>query len=193
MACRGPAPAWCPDRMARRLAASRAKSLGPDSRCVGIAAQQSHADRAQIGRNVGRQLAREAADRSCSCRQSTSASAPGERKRPGQRFVEGDADAVPVAGFGWRRTRRLPRAPCTRVCRRSRSWRSPACSGSELGDQAEVEDDDAPFGGHQHVGRLDVAMKLASPMQCGDAVDELPERGDQSVVGIGAARSAPRT
>ena len=53
----------------------------------------------------------------------------------------------------------------------------------QIGDQAEVEDDDPSFRCHQNVGRLDISMKLASPVKCGNTFDELSERVDQTVVG----------
>ena len=82
--------------------------------------------------------------------------------------------AVPVAGFGRHRAsgflrRHVRRRAAAHVVGLARVLRQ------QLRDQPEIEDDDAPLGGHQHVGRLDVAMKLASAVQRGHTVDELPE------------------
>ena len=80
-----------------------------------------------------------------------------------------------------RRARRptLPRGTCTPACRRRE--RLAGATRRRFGDQAEVENHDSPFGRDQHVRRLDVAVQLAPPMQCGDAVDELPKRGDEPI------------
>ena len=52
----------------------------------------------------------------------------------------------------------------------------------EVSDQTEVENDDASFGGDQHIGRLDIAMELAMPVQLRESVGELlkpaPEPAD---------------
>jgi hypothetical protein len=47
--------------------------------------------------------------------------------------------------------------------------------------EAEVENDDAPLGGDEHVRRLDVAMQLASPMELAEAEHELHERRSRAL------------
>lgn len=56
-----------------------------------------------------------------------------------------------------------------------------AAAALELGDQAEVEQHDAPFAGDPHVGRLDVAMDLARRMKRQQAARELRQRQPQPI------------
>ena len=136
------------------------------------------------------------ADPMCALRSSTSATEPSNGSGPGQRLVERHADAVPIARLGRRARRTPPRATCTRAFRRAHAGVVPAGARRQrFGDQAEVENHDAPFGRDQHVRRLDVAMQLASPMQRRDAVDRAagaPRRADRRTGWLDPVRARSR-
>src|SRR5262245_61689477 len=84
---------------------------------------------------------------------------PREGGRPRQGFVESDSHAVPIAGFGWRRTRRLLRGHVGGRAGTHEPGLALALR-QQLGDQTEVEDHDPSLARHQDVGWLDIPMQL---------------------------------
>jgi hypothetical protein len=88
-----------------------------------------------------------------------------ERRATRKRLVQHHAGAVPIGGVGQPRASGLlrrhvaGRADDGQVARRGRR------RGSQLGDQAEVEQHDAALAGHLHVRRLDVAVQLPGFVQ----------------------------
>ena len=98
----------------------------------------------------------------------------------GERLVEHHADAVPVAGLSGRAASRLLGG---HVGRRPGGLQPGALvlrDGRHLGDEAEVQDDDAAVPGHEHVLGLDVAVDPARAVERGEALGELQKRGAQA-------------
>jgi hypothetical protein len=157
-----------PGRRAPELAQHRlaARPLGR------IEAQQRGAQRGQLGRRVGRERRRrrrlvlllveeDLHDRAV------------ERHLPGQPLVEHHADRVPVGGgTGGLAGRLLGR----HVVRRADDvLPRPAVARHRVGEQPEVEHDDAALLGDQHVRRLDVAVHLAGGVQRDQRAPELDQ------------------
>ena len=91
-----------------------------------------------------------------------------ERRSAGQRGVERRAHAVPIAGLG-RRQAGAFLGRQIRGCSTDDGLMAAEAVRKELRDQTEVENDDASVRRHEHVGRLDVPMKLAETMERRDA------------------------
>ena len=138
-----------------------------------IPIEQIHAERIQILRNPGgeragaRRVLHEFALQHLHPR-------PLERTPSGEALVENRADAVPIG--------RRANVLCGTLLGRHVGDRSDDEIFVEEGahrsvaHEAEVEDDDAPFLRHEHVGRLDVAVHLARGVQRGETGRELVER-----------------
>ncbi len=188
-------------RSARRaLAAGRAcgrarpeptEHLGPGRPLPGMAAEQVHAERAKIlgrlrvklprRRRVRRELLADLPQRR-----------PDERPPARQRLVEHHPHGVPVGRLGQGLTERLlgrhvaeragdlARVRLGSVVRRRLVGVGVRCvdegRGGELGDQTEVEKDDAALPRHHHIRRLEVAVELAGGMERLDALGQLPDR-----------------
>jgi hypothetical protein len=106
----------------------------------------------------------------------------GERRPSRQGFVEKAPDAVPVGGGSDCSRSRLLGSHVGR----SAGDRDPFGRGlgrrrSQLGHETEVEDLDQPVFGHEHIGRLDVAVKLARRVKRTEALCDLPERGPETI------------
>ena len=97
---------------------------------------------------------------------------PRERRSAGQRGVERRAHAVPIAGLGRRQTGAFLGRQI-RGCSTDDGLMAAEAVRKELRDQTEVENDHASVRRHEHVGRLDVPMKLAETMERRDSDDQL--------------------
>ncbi|HVJ94649.1 MAG TPA: hypothetical protein VM580_32910 [Labilithrix sp.] len=95
-----------------------------------------------------------------------------ERRAPGERLEEHGADRIPVA----RRVQRLLRALLRGHVHVQWGPRAQAISGVrdiEIDREPEVEEHQTPALLHEDVGRLDVTMQFARPVQGKDPVREL--------------------
>ena len=99
--------------------------------------------------------------------------APGERPLTSQGLEKHDSEAVPVGGLAERPARSL----LGRHVRRSADYRDASLRAreGEVGDHAEVEENDPSFARDEDVRRLDVAMELAGGVESLDPADRLSE------------------
>ena len=145
---------------------------GPRQAALGVAAQQPQTNLVEIVGDLGCDASGWRRVASCLARAQL---VPGAVERPssGQRFVERDADGVPVA--------RLRGSGAGMLLGRQIGWRARHAIVRDsrvrqgVAGQAEVKDDQASVAPDQDVGRLDVAMELALAVQRRHARDELPQ------------------
>ena len=131
-----------------QLPVEAAGDLGAVGPCRGIELQELVAQLVEVGRRAGHQVAHAGHGRRLAVEQDLRVRAA-EKVRAGQGFVEHHADAVPVA----RRTDLAAHRLLGRhVGRRADDLHRPGqVVPSEVGDEAEVEDDHPAVAGHQHV------------------------------------------
>ena len=144
-----------------------------------IAAQQTAADRVQIGGHLRRQVRRRRRIDLAFEEQHFERIAF-ERKVPRQRFVERRPNAVPIADFGGASSRyffgRYVAGVPPLICS---AWPRRSGKSSVISPKSRITT--RPDGVTITFDGLMSSMELAEPMQLRDAVDELPKRGHHAI------------
>ena len=162
----------------RRARAERRPRFGALQAVLRTRPKQGHAKLVQV-RGNGCQLGRRDRPESLLHREDL-ADGTVERQPSGQRLVQEDADAVPVAGGPHRIARRL----LGRHVRGSPDHTVPGPADrieSAFRYQPEIDQHHAPAPGDHHVGGLDVAVQPAGRVQRIDADGQLAQRGPKPV------------
>ncbi len=114
-----------------------------------------------------------------------------EGQGPGQRFVEQDAERIPIDGRRqWHGQQLLRRHVPDRAGHLALHAGAKGVGG-DLRDQPEIEDHDPSFRGHQDVRRLDVAMELLGEVQGVEAACELDRGRTQACHRLGIEGACP--
>ena len=156
------------------------EDLLPRRSICGQATEQLHAEIGEVGWRAGCNRLRVERGVAVLSQELLQAGA-GEGEASRECLVEHDADGVPV---GFRPERIF--AGLLRSHVRGRADDAALFGGGllgdglELGDEAEVEDDDAAGLGDEHVGRLDVPVQAPGGVQRAEAFGELPERDPEA-------------
>ena len=144
----------------------------PARPCLGFEREQLDAQLCQICRRSGGQVVGHV-DLAAHAGRRADAGAALERKAPIHRFVQHHAHGIEVARSGGLLGEHLFRCHVAR-CSGPLGSKGLACGFfSRIADKAKVQDPEVSIVAHDHVGRLDVAVKLAGFMQGTDTLDQL--------------------